>query len=62
VVNLEDPKFKQVIKEMYFRAAFEESHEEQNNNTFIFRRGVKVGANAPVNFKDLRNISKLEKS
>jgi len=46
---------------MYFSAAFEESHEEQNNTTFIFRRGVRVGANAaPVDFEDLRNISKSE--
>jgi len=50
------------MKEMYFRAAFEESHEEQKNNTFIFRGSVRLGANAPVEFKDLRNISNLEKS
>jgi hypothetical protein len=50
------------MKEMHFRAAFEESNEEQNNNTFIFRGSVRVGANEPVDFKDLRNISILEKS
>jgi len=45
------------MKEMYFSTAFEESHEEQNNNTFIFRGGVRVGANAAlVDFEDLRNF------
>jgi len=60
VANLEEPKFKQVIKEMYFNEAFEESNEEQNNTNFLFRSGVRVGANAHVDFKNLGNFSNLE--